>query len=79
MIAVIGAMVFVSGARRRIASRPPRATSGLTKRDIDDKRAYSAAQAGIADYSFHLNNDNQLLVQVHGGPEPERRQPDGLH
>jgi Tfp pilus assembly protein PilX len=30
----------------------------LTGRDLDTKRAYAAAQAGIIDYAFHLNNDS---------------------
>ena len=29
----------------------------LTKNDLEQKRAYYAAQAGISDYAFHLNQD----------------------
>jgi len=30
----------------------------ITGRDLDQKKAYEAARAGLADYSFHLNKDN---------------------
>jgi hypothetical protein len=29
----------------------------LVQRDLDTKRSYAAAQAGVIDYAFHLNND----------------------
>jgi Tfp pilus assembly protein PilX len=57
MIAVIGAIMLVS----LLVGAALAATNGdlrLTKRDLDDKRAYAAAQAGLADYSYHLNADN---------------------
>ena len=69
MMAVIGAMVLVTG----LVGASVAATQGdlgLTKRDIDDKRAYSAAQAGIADYSFHLNNDNGYWARCTSVPNP---------
>jgi hypothetical protein len=69
MIAVIGAIalvtVLVAGALA--------ATNGdlhLVRRDLDDKRAYAAAQAGIADYSFHLNNDNSYWARCTSVPSP---------
>jgi hypothetical protein len=49
------------------------ATNGdlnLTRRDLDDKRAYAAAQAGIGDYSFHLNNDNGYWARCTTVPTP---------
>jgi len=69
MIAMIGAMVLVTG----LVAAAVAATQGdlnLTKRDIDDKRSYSAAQAGIADYSFHLNNDNGYWARCTTVPSP---------
>jgi hypothetical protein len=30
----------------------------LVHRDLETKRAYAAAQAGVIDYAFHLNNDS---------------------
>lgn len=42
----------------------------LTGRSLDEKRAYEAAQAGIADYSFHLNNDNGYWARCTNVPTP---------
>ncbi len=42
----------------------------LTSRDIDHKRAYEAAQAGLADYSFHLNSDNGYWAKCTAVPTP---------
>jgi Tfp pilus assembly protein PilX len=57
MIAVVGAIALVS----LLVGAALAATNGdlrLTKRDLDAKRAYASAQAGLADYAFHLNTDN---------------------
>ena len=71
MIAVVGAIALVTIlAGARLA-----ATNGdlnLTRRDLDTKRAYAAAQAGIADYSFHLNNDNGYWAKCTSVPAPTR-------
>ena len=69
MAAVMGAMLLVTtlvGAALAATNRD----LNLTSRDIDDKRAYSAAQAGIADYSFHLNNDNAYWAKCTSVPNP---------
>ena len=69
MIAVIGAMALVS----ILVAGALAATNGdlgLVRRDLDDKRAYAAAQAGIADYSFHLNNDNSYWSRCASVPAP---------
>ncbi len=42
----------------------------LTTRDLDQKRAYEAAQAGLADYSFHLNKDNGYWAKCTNVPTP---------
>ncbi len=42
----------------------------ITARSLDEKQAYEAAQAGIADYSFHLNNDNGYWARCTGVPTP---------
>jgi Tfp pilus assembly protein PilX len=42
----------------------------LTSRDLDSKRAYEAAQAGLADYSFHLNKDNGYWAKCTAVPAP---------
>ena len=42
----------------------------LTQHDFDHKRAYEAAQAGIADYAFHLNADNNYWTRCTYAPTP---------
>lgn len=42
----------------------------LTTTDLDQKRAYEAAQAGLADYSFHLNKDNGYWAKCTSVPTP---------
>lgn len=57
MVAAVGAVALISV----LAAGALAASNGdinLVQRDLDRKRAYAAAQAGIGDYSFHLNNDN---------------------
>jgi hypothetical protein len=56
MIAVVGATALVT----LLVGAALAATNGdlrLVQRDLSSKRAYAAAQAGIADYVFHLTND----------------------
>src|SRR5262249_12850325 len=43
---------------------------GLTQRDLERKKAFAAAQAGIADFSFHINNDNDYWSECTDVPEP---------
>jgi hypothetical protein len=69
MIATVGAMALVS----LLVAGALAATRGdlrLTQRDLDKKRAYAAAQAGIADYSFHLNQDNNYWAKCTSVPTP---------
>ena len=42
----------------------------LTNNDLDHKRAYEAAEAGLADYSFHLNKDNAYWSKCTNVPTP---------
>ena len=79
MIAVIGAIALVS----MLAGATLAATNGdlnLTQRDLNYKRAHAAAEAGLADYSFHLNNDNSYWARcTEVRPESNRRgEPGGL-
>ena len=77
MIAVIGAISLVS----MLAAATLAATNGdlnLVQRDLDYKRAHAAAQAGLADYSFHLNNDNSYWARCTERAGTERGQPGGL-
>jgi type II secretory pathway pseudopilin PulG len=69
MIAVVGAMAVVS----ILVTAALGATNGdlnLVRRDLLDKQAYAAAQAGIADYSYHLNNDNSYWAKCTAVPSP---------
>jgi Tfp pilus assembly protein PilX len=42
----------------------------LTQNDLNHKRAYQAAQAGIADYAFHLNSDTNYWAKCTSVPTP---------
>ncbi len=69
MIAVVGAISLVS----MLAGATLAATNGdinLVQYDIDHRRAHAAAQAGVADYSFHLNNDNSYWARCTSVPAP---------
>lgn len=80
MIAAIGAVTLISV----LAAAALAASNGdvnLVQRDLDAKRAHAAAQSGIANYSFHLNNDNSYWARCTTVPEPnainqERDTPD---
>jgi hypothetical protein len=41
-----------------------------TRNDLDQKQAYDAAQAGINDYAFHLNNDSNYWTKCDTVPAP---------
>jgi hypothetical protein len=69
MIAAVGAMfllTILSGAALAAAN----GDLNLVRRDLDDKRAFAAAQAGLGDYSFHLNNDNGYWAKCTSVPAP---------
>lgn len=42
----------------------------LTNRDLDRKQAYEAAQAGIAEYAFHLSSDTNYWTKCTSVPAP---------
>ena len=42
----------------------------LSRKDQDTKQAYAAAEAGIADYFFHLSQDNAFWSKCTGVPQP---------
>jgi hypothetical protein len=69
MIAAVGAtflLTILGGAALAASEGDLR----LVRRDLDDKRAFAAAQAGIGDYSFHLNNDNSYWAKCTSVPSP---------
>lgn len=69
MIAAVGGVSLISV----LAAGALAASNGdlnLVQRNLDYKRAHAAAQAGVADYSFHLNNDNSYWARCTSVPEP---------
>ncbi len=69
MLAVIGAMVVTT----LLVSAAVAATNDdqvFLRRDIDQKRAYAAAQAGVADYTYHLNTDSGYWARCTNVPTP---------
>ena len=69
MIAVIGATAMVS----LLVTAALAATNDdqrLISLDLEQKRAYAAAQAGIADYTYHLNNDSGYWTRCTNVPTP---------
>jgi len=69
MIAAVGAVSLISV----LAAGALAASNGdlnLVQRNLDYKRAHAAAQAGVADYSFHLNNDNSYWARCTDVPAP---------
>ncbi len=44
--------------------------TNLTQRDLEQKRAFEAAKAGIDDYSFHLTANTGYWAQCTGAEEP---------
>ncbi|HWM64276.1 MAG TPA: hypothetical protein VNP96_09855 [Solirubrobacterales bacterium] len=69
MIAAIGAVTLIS-VLAAAALAASNGDLGLVQRNLDSKRAHAAAQAGIANYSFHLNNDNSYWSRCTEVPEP---------
>ena len=69
MIAVVGAMAVVSilGAAALAATN---SDLNLTQHDLEQKRAYQAAQAAIADYTAHLNQDISYWQKCTSVPGP---------
>jgi hypothetical protein len=69
MLAVIGAIAITT----MLVSAAVAATNDdqtFLRRDINQKRAYAAAQAGIADYTYHLNTDSGYWARCTSVPAP---------
>ncbi len=65
----VGAMFLIS----ILTAGALAATNGdlhLTRNDLDHKQAYAAAQAGIADYAFHLSTDTGYWAKCTSVPTP---------
>ncbi|MET0305150.1 MAG: hypothetical protein ABW196_02850 [Solirubrobacterales bacterium] len=69
MVAAVGAVtVLVTLSAVTLAAST--GDLNLTRNDLDRKRAFAAAQAGVAEYSFHLNHDNSYWANCTEVPEP---------
>jgi Tfp pilus assembly protein PilX len=69
MLAVLGAIALTT----MLVSAAVAATNDdqtFLRRDIDQKRAYAAAQSGIADYTYHLNTDSGYWARCTSVPTP---------
>jgi Tfp pilus assembly protein PilX len=65
----VGAMFLIS----ILTAAALAATNGdlhLTRNDLDHRRAYAAAQAGIGDYAFHLSADTGYWAKCTSVPTP---------
>jgi Tfp pilus assembly protein PilX len=69
MIAVVGAIALTT-MLVTAAVAASNGDQGLLRHDIDQKRAYLAAQSGIADYTYHLNNDSGYWARCTSVPAP---------
>ena len=69
MIAVVTGIALVT-ALVGVSLAATNSDQGLLQRDIGQKRAYAAAQAGIADYTYHLNNDSGYWTRCTAVPTP---------
>ncbi len=56
MATTMGAIVLIS-ALVAVSLAAANGDLHLVRRDLDSRRAYAAAQAGVIDYAFHLNNN----------------------
>jgi Tfp pilus assembly protein PilX len=69
LVTVMGAMLILTllsvGAFAAVQGDLP-----LSHRDVARKQAYSAAEAGVADYLFHLNQDNSYWANCTGVANP---------
>jgi hypothetical protein len=69
MLAVVGAIALTT-MLVSAAVALSNGDQGLLRRDIDQKRAYLAAQSGIADYTYHLNTDSGYWARCTSVPTP---------
>ena len=62
--------LLIAGVLTAAALSAARGDIGLTRNDLDQKDAYYAAQAGISDYAFHLNQDVNYWTYCTSVPTP---------
>lgn len=69
MILVMVAMLLVTMVTT-VAIGATQSDLNLTGHDLEQKQAYAAAQAGINDYAYHLNNDTNYWSKCTSVPTP---------
>jgi hypothetical protein len=69
MIATVGA-IFLTTILIATALAAVNGDLQLTRNDLEHKRAFAAAQAGIADYAFHLSKDTNYWTHCTNVPNP---------
>jgi Tfp pilus assembly protein PilX len=69
MLAVIGAIALTT-MLVTAAVALSNGDQGLLRHDVDQKRAFLAAQSGIADYTYHLNTDSGYWARCTSVPVP---------
>jgi hypothetical protein len=69
MLAVIGAIALTT-MLVTAAVALSNGDQGLLRHDVDQKRAFLAAQSGIADYTYHLNTDSGYWARCTSVPSP---------
>ncbi|MDQ3870662.1 MAG: hypothetical protein M3301_03475, partial [Chloroflexota bacterium] len=69
MVVVMGAMMSIM-ALSAVALAAAGGDNEGTAYDRESKQAYSAAEAGIADYLYHLNQDNSYWAKCDQVPDP---------
>jgi hypothetical protein len=69
MVYVVGAMLGIMGISVA-AFASAGSDLGVRRYDRDTKQAYAAAEAGLADYVFHLGQDNSYWTKCTNVPSP---------
>jgi Tfp pilus assembly protein PilX len=69
LLAVIAAIGF-STILVSVAVAATNHDQTFLRHDIDQKRAYAAAQSGVADYTYHLNTDSGYWARCTNVPTP---------
>lgn len=69
MVTVMGAMMAIMGMSAVALATASGDLEGASY-DRESKQAYSAAEAGIADYLYHLNQDNSFWAKCDNVPAP---------
>ena len=69
-MAVVMIVGFVTAMIVGVSLTAANGDLNLTRNDLDQKQAFEAAQAGIADYQYHLNSDTNFWTNCATVPTP---------